>query len=56
MNKQQLLYKGKAKSVYATDDPNYVILHFRDDTSLLNGEIRKGRINNKFNAYIMQKY
>ncbi len=60
MNKQQLLYKGKAKSVYATDNPDYVILHFRDDTSALNGGrceqlVRKGRINNKFNTYIMQK-
>ncbi len=60
MNKQQLLYKGKEKSVYATDNPDYIILHFRDNTSALNnGDIenlaRKGRINNKFNAYIMQK-
>ncbi len=60
MNKQQLLYKGKAKSVYATDNPDYVILHFRDGSSVLNDVgiedlARKGRINNKFNAYIMQK-
>ncbi len=60
VQKQQLLYKGKAKSVYETDNADYLILHFRDDTSAFNGErveqlARKGQVNNKFNAYIMQK-
>ncbi len=60
MQKGQLLYKGKAKSVYETDNSDYLILHFRDDTSAFNGErveqlARKGQVNNKFNAYIMQK-
>ncbi|OOS20713.1 phosphoribosylaminoimidazolesuccinocarboxamide synthase [Moraxella lincolnii] len=60
MQKQQLLYKGKAKSVYETDDSDFLILHFRDDTSAFNGErvaqlARKGQVNNRFNAFIMQK-
>ncbi|WP_131668510.1 phosphoribosylaminoimidazolesuccinocarboxamide synthase [Psychrobacter pygoscelis] len=60
MQKQQLLYKGKAKSVYETDDNDFLILHFRDDTSAFNGErveqlARKGQVNNRFNAFIMQK-
>lgn len=60
VQKQDLLYKGKAKSVFATDNPDYLILHFRDDTSAFNGErieqlARKGQVNNRFNAYIMQK-
>ena len=60
MQKQQLLYKGKAKSVYETDEHDYLILHFRDDTSAFNGErveqlARKGQVNNRFNAFIMQK-
>ncbi|GAA0307615.1 phosphoribosylaminoimidazolesuccinocarboxamide synthase [Psychrobacter aestuarii] len=60
MQKQQLLYKGKAKSVYETDDQDFLILHFRDDTSAFNGErveqlARKGQVNNRFNAFIMQK-
>lgn len=60
MQKQQLLYKGKAKSVYETQDPDYLILEFRDDTSAFNGERieqldRKGKVNNRFNAFIMQK-
>ena len=60
MQKQQLLYKGKAKSVYETDDSDLLILHFRDDTSAFDGErieqlARKGAVNNRFNAFIMQK-
>jgi phosphoribosylaminoimidazole-succinocarboxamide synthase len=60
MQKQQLLYKGKAKSVYETDDNDFLILHFRDDTSALDGKrieqlARKGEVNNRFNAFIMQK-
>jgi phosphoribosylaminoimidazole-succinocarboxamide synthase len=59
MEKKQELYSGKAKSVYATDNPDYVVLSFRDDTSAFDGEkveqlSRKGEVNNKFNAHIMQ--
>ena len=60
MKKNELLYAGKAKSVYKTDDENLLILHFRDDTSAFDGKIikqldRKGMVNNKFNAFIMEK-
>ena len=60
MQKQQLLYKGKAKSVFETDNPDYLILEFRDDTSAFNGErieqlARQGKVNNRFNAFVMQK-
>jgi len=59
MEKQQLLFTGKAKSIYATDNEDYVIMSFRDDTSAFDGEkieqlSRKGEVNNKFNAFIMQ--
>lgn len=59
MEKRQELYSGKAKSVFATDDNDYVVLSFRDDTSAFDGERveklnRKGLVNNKFNAFIMQ--
>jgi phosphoribosylaminoimidazole-succinocarboxamide synthase len=58
MEKRQELYAGKAKSVYLTDDEDFVILSFRDDTSAFDGEkveqlSRKGEVNNKFNAFIM---
>lgn len=60
MQKQELLYTGKAKSVYSTDDADYLVLVFRDDASAFNGEKiaqldRKGKVNNRFNAFIMQK-
>lgn len=35
MEKRQELYAGKAKSVYTTDDPDLLVLNFRDDTSAL---------------------
>ena len=60
MQKQNLLYTGKAKSVYETDNSDYLILHFRNDASAFNGEKiaqldRKGKVNNRFNSFIMQK-
>jgi len=60
MEKRDELYAGKAKSVYTTDDPDRLILHFRDDTSAFDGKkveqlARKGMVNNTFNAFIMEK-
>jgi len=60
MEKRQELYAGKAKSVYTTDNDDLLVLHFRNDTSAFDGKIiqqldRKGMVNNKFNAFIMQK-
>jgi phosphoribosylaminoimidazole-succinocarboxamide synthase len=60
MKKLAELYSGKAKTVYTTDEENKLILYFRNDTSAFDGEKveqldRKGMVNNKFNAFIMQK-
>lgn len=60
MQKGELLYTGKAKSVYATDSADYVIIAYRNDTSAFDGKKveqldRKGMVNNKFNAFIMEK-
>ena len=60
MEKKAELYRGKAKSVYTTDDPSRLILLFRNDTSAFDGQRieqldRKGMVNNKFNYFIMQK-
>lgn len=60
MEKRSELYAGKAKSVFTTDDPNLMVMVFRDDTSAFDGKKveqldRKGMVNNKFNAFIMQK-
>ena len=37
MQKKQELYSGKAKSVFATDNEDYVVLLFRDYTSSFDG-------------------
>lgn len=37
MEKKELLYEGKAKQVYATDDENIIIMHFKDDATAGNG-------------------
>jgi phosphoribosylaminoimidazole-succinocarboxamide synthase len=60
MEKRQELYKGKAKTVYATDDPHLLIMHYRDDVSAFDGVKlakldQKGETNNKINAYVMGK-
>lgn len=60
MKKIAELYRGKAKTVYTTEDPNLLILEFRDDTSAFDGQrieqlARKGKVNNKFNYFIMNK-
>ncbi|MFT3742014.1 MAG: phosphoribosylaminoimidazolesuccinocarboxamide synthase [Gammaproteobacteria bacterium] len=60
MTKTELIYKGKAKSLYRTEDPTELIMEFRDDTSAFDGIktaqlARKGKVNNHFNAFIMQK-
>ena len=60
MEKREELYSGKAKSVFKTDDADLLILEFRDDTSAFDGKKkeqldRKGKVNNIFNAFIMEK-
>ncbi len=60
MEKRQELYKGKAKTVYATDDPHRLVMHYRDDVSAFDGVklaklALKGETNNRINAYVMEK-
>ncbi len=60
MQKREELYRGKAKTVYLTDNEDYLVLHFRNDTSAFDGQKveqlqRKGMVNNKFNYFIMNK-
>src|SRR5690606_11352482 len=60
MEKREELYACKAKSVYKTDDPDLLVMLFRNDTSAFDGKRveqldRKGMVNNKFNAFIMGK-
>jgi phosphoribosylaminoimidazole-succinocarboxamide synthase len=60
MEKREELYRGKAKTVYATDDPGLLVLYFRDDTSAFDGQKLaqlplKGETNNRINAFVMEK-
>lgn len=60
VSRGELLYSGKAKSVYRCEAPDRLVMHFRDDTSAFDGEkieqlARKGMVNNRFNAFIMSK-
>ncbi|MDH5361624.1 MAG: phosphoribosylaminoimidazolesuccinocarboxamide synthase [Gammaproteobacteria bacterium] len=60
MKKIAELFSGKAKTVYTTEDADKLVMLFRNDTSAFDGERieqldRKGMVNNKFNAFIMQQ-
>lgn len=59
MEKKEQLYEGKAKKVFATDDPNLVIVSYKDDATAFNGEKKgtiagKGAINNVMSNHMFQ--
>lgn len=59
MEKTVQLYEGKAKKVYATEDPELVIVSYKDDATALDGLkkgtiVGKGAINNRMSNYLMQ--
>ncbi|MGN0573480.1 MAG: phosphoribosylaminoimidazolesuccinocarboxamide synthase [Acutalibacteraceae bacterium] len=59
MEKTTQLYEGKAKKVFATDDPNLVIVSYKDDATAFNGIKKgtiagKGVINNRMSNMMMQ--
>ena len=43
MEKREMLYEGKAKKVYKTDDENLYIVDYKDDATAFNG-LKKGQI------------
>ena len=60
MQKLEQLYEGKAKKVYATDDPQLVIVDYKDDATALDGLkkgtiVGKGVINNQMTNRLMAK-
>jgi len=60
MDKRNELYRGKAKTVYTTDDPHILVMHYRDDVSAFDGAKlakldQKGETNNRINASVMGK-
>ena len=59
MKKLEQLYEGKAKKVFATEDPDVVIVDYKDDATAFNGEkkgtiVGKGVINNRMTNYIFK--
>jgi phosphoribosylaminoimidazole-succinocarboxamide synthase len=56
---KSLLYEGKAKKLYSTDDPNTVLVEYKDSFTAFNGEKRaemsgKGRLNNLISSAIFE--
>ena len=59
MEKKELIYEGKAKKVYAMDDPDYCMVEYKDDATAFNGlkkgTIRgKGVVNNKMSNFMFK--
>ncbi len=59
MEIKELLYEGKAKKVYATDDPAVLLVDYKDDATAFNGLKKgtiagKGAINNRVTNYMMR--
>ncbi len=59
ITKGEQLYEGKAKKVFATNDPDLVIVDYKDDATAFNGEKKgtiagKGVINNKMTNYMFK--
>ena len=57
MEKKEMLYEGKAKKVYATQDPDILIVDYKDDATAFNGLKKgtitgKGVINNKMSNFM----
>ena len=59
MKKVDLLYEGKAKKVYTTEDPDVLIVDYKDDATAFNGSkkgtiVGKGAINNRMTNHIFK--
>lgn len=59
MNKRQMLYEGKGKKLFATDNPNEVITEFKDDLTAYNAQKKgsekgKGALNCKISAALFE--
>lgn len=57
--KKELLYEGKAKKVYATEEPEVLLVDYKDDATAFNGLKKgtiagKGAINNRVTNFMMQ--
>ncbi|MGL4208129.1 MAG: phosphoribosylaminoimidazolesuccinocarboxamide synthase, partial [Candidatus Adiutrix sp.] len=59
MTHAKMLYEGKAKQIFETDDPNCALVYYKDDATAFNGEKKgsidsKGRLNNNISAMFFE--
>ncbi|MBC8277397.1 MAG: phosphoribosylaminoimidazolesuccinocarboxamide synthase [FCB group bacterium] len=59
MERLELLHEGKAKRVFKTDNPRYLLMEFKDDISAFDGDkksefTRKGEFNNRMSAHLFE--
>ena len=59
MSAAEILYEGKAKIVYKTDDPDTLLAHFKDDATAYNAQKRgqivgKGKMNCSIATHLFQ--
>ena len=55
----KMLYEGKAKQVFETEDPSVVLVHYKDDATAFNGQKRgtimgKGTVNNRMSNHLFK--
>ena len=60
MTKREQLYEGKAKKVFATENPELLIVSYKDDATAFNGLKKgtiagKGVINNRMSNLLMER-
>lgn len=61
MEKKELLYEGKAKKVFTTEDPDALIVSYKDDATAFDGQkkgtiVGKGAINNRMTNHIFKLF
>ena len=59
MENKELIYEGKAKKVFSTENPDYCIVSYKDDATAFNGEkkgtiIGKGVVNNRMSNFMFK--
>ena len=59
IEKKEMIYSGKAKTLFETNEKDLLVAEFRDDTTAFDGIkceqlANKGKVNNYINAYIME--
>ena len=59
MRKEKMIYEGKAKKVFTTDNPEHIIQEFKDDATAFDGKkkgkiLEKGVMNNSISTILFQ--